>query len=173
METNGQCKKVEGPRLVRLWFSTIRFCTRFTANESQYLCIEFKDGHTEHIRGPTSIYKDHLLHSKISVKDAVLVGKARGNCCIHKSESKGYTDTMTESIKCVQSFFSCCEPLKKFHHSSRGKLQDGKPSCKPTVKISLMEVNNVITRSFKIKDNYALQLNLSLTWKKFQIFHCF
>ena len=33
------------------------------------------------------------------------------------------------------------------------------------MKISLTEVNNVITRSFKSKDNYALQLNLSLTWK--------
>jgi len=164
---NGQCKKVEGPRLVRLWFSTIRFCTRFTANESQYLCIEFKDGHTEHIRGPTSIYKDHLLHSKISVKDAVLVGKHEAIVVYTNEKVKGYTDTMTESIKCgpIVFFPAVNQTLKKFHHSSRGKLQDGKPSCKPTVKISLMEVNNVITRSFKSKDNYALQLNLSLTWK--------
>ena len=49
---NGSCRKIEGPQLVRLWFSTIRFCTQYIANERQFLIVNFKDGHTEYIPGP-------------------------------------------------------------------------------------------------------------------------
>ena len=71
-------------------------------------------GNTEHIRGPTSIYKDHLLHSKISVKDAVLVGKHEA-IVVYTNEVKGYTDTMTESIKCgpIVFFPAVNQTLKK------------------------------------------------------------
>lgn len=153
---SGRCKKIEGPKLVRLWFSTIRFCTRFTANESQYLRIEFKDGHTENIKGPTSIYKDHLLHSKISVKEAVNVGKHEAIVVYTNEKGKGSVNTLTESIKRgpLDFFPAVNQTLKTFQHG-----------VERNVKISLMERNNVITKSFKSKDNYALNLSLSLTWK--------
>lgn len=164
---SGRCKKIEGPKLVRLWFSTIRFCTRFTANESQYLCIEFKDGHTENIKGPTSIYKDHLLHSNISVKEAVNVGKHEAIVVYTNEKGKGSVNTLTESIKRGPLVFfpAVNQTLKTFQHCVGGELKDRMPSYKPSVKISLMERNNVITRSFKSKDNYSLNLSLSLTWK--------
>merc|ERR1719421_398783 len=119
---SGRCKKIEGPKLVRLWFSTIRFCTRFTANESQYLRIEFKDGHTENIKGPTSIYKDHLLHSNISVKEAVNVGKHEAIVVYTNEKGKGSVNTLTESIKRGPLVFfpAVNQTLKTFQHCVRG-----------------------------------------------------
>ena len=70
---NGRCTKYHGPRQVRFWYSTIRFCTKFIANEKQYLVVCHKDGRTVHTPGPCSQYLDHLLHESIKVHDGIQV----------------------------------------------------------------------------------------------------
>ena len=86
---NGRCEKIVGPKLKRLWFSTIRFCTRYTANERQFLIVNFKDGHTEYIPGPTTIFKDHLLHKDISVKNALTVNRGEAvTVVVYKNDTK-------------------------------------------------------------------------------------
>jgi len=69
----GNVKKIVGPKLVRLYFSTIRFCSRHTANRDSQLIVYMKNGQIKNVDGPCSIYFDHLHHERIEIKKAIRV----------------------------------------------------------------------------------------------------
>lgn len=70
---SGRAKRVLGPKRIRLFMSTIQFCTRYTAREDEYLVIEHVGGRTEHVQGPAMAFKDPILHTTIRVERAVRV----------------------------------------------------------------------------------------------------
>mmetsp|Transcript_7406 Transcript_7406/g.16273 ORF Transcript_7406/g.16273 Transcript_7406/m.16273 type:complete len:386 (+) Transcript_7406:119-1276(+) len=67
----GRHREVVGPKLVRLWFSTIRFLDRHIAGTGQYLRISKRDGTIEHRKGPTSLFENPVYHVSVSVLSAL------------------------------------------------------------------------------------------------------
>jgi hypothetical protein len=51
--------------------SDVRFLDRYTADQNQYLVVSFADGRKQHVRGPSSIFLDPVVHKSIQVVEAV------------------------------------------------------------------------------------------------------
>ena len=79
-DIRGRLTRIKGPALVRLFMSTIRFCTKYTALPNQYLEVHCANGELKRIPGPASMFEDHLLHKNVFVKDAISV--PQGGCII-------------------------------------------------------------------------------------------
>ena len=181
---NGSCRKIEGPQLVRLWFSTIRFCTQYIANERQFLIVNFKDGHTEYIPGPTTMYQDHLLHKEIVVKNALNVHNGEAVVVVlnkNDTKEKSGSNQLVETIKQGPLLFfpTTNQTLKIFKFDDReaqaGKRRNSWNAAtrkvasdmykRKEVIISLSEHNDLVERAYTSNDNYKLMLKLLLTWK--------
>ena len=67
---SGERKKIEGPQRVRLWFSHVRFLDKHTADQSQYLVCQYRNGRREHMRGPISLFFDPCVHQLVECRDA-------------------------------------------------------------------------------------------------------
>lgn len=67
----GEVRNVVGPKLVYISFSDVRFLDKFTANQTEYLVVCFLDGRKEHVRGPSSIFLDPVIHKSVEVKPAI------------------------------------------------------------------------------------------------------
>ena len=71
---SGDRKLVEGPKRTHLWFSHVRFLDRHVADPSQYLSVKFRDGRTDHRRGPVALFFDPCVHETMGVQDAYKLG---------------------------------------------------------------------------------------------------
>jgi hypothetical protein len=67
----GKHREIVGPARVWMFWSTIRFLDQHVASPQQYVVVQFKDGHSEHLKGPTLIYRNPVLHMSVSVCDAI------------------------------------------------------------------------------------------------------
>ncbi len=67
----GKQREIVGPERVWMFWSTIRFLDQHVASPQQYIIIQFKDGHSEHLNGPTRIYRNPVLHMSVTVCDAI------------------------------------------------------------------------------------------------------
>jgi len=67
---DGRRKVVEGPKRVRLFFSHVRFLDRHTADQHQYLELQYRDGRKEHRRGPISQFMDPCTHLTMKTHEA-------------------------------------------------------------------------------------------------------
>jgi hypothetical protein len=63
--------EIIGPKLVRLFYSNIRFLDKFSAKSSQYLKIIYTNGKSEHIPGPCTQYSNPVHHKSIQVNDYI------------------------------------------------------------------------------------------------------
>jgi len=68
---SGEHTQIIGPKRVLLFYSTIRFLTRFKAEADQYLKIQHRDGTVEHLQGPVQMYLNPSFHDFISVNDGI------------------------------------------------------------------------------------------------------
>lgn len=69
--TNGQLRTVDGPDVVLVWGATLLQLTQFPAMSSQYLVVQFVDGRSEILPGPTRVHMDRSIHKDVKIKDAV------------------------------------------------------------------------------------------------------
>ena len=65
---NGQGVRVEGPKWLWLWNKTVELLPRVAADPQQYLVVKFKNGKQQHVRGPTVLWLDPVLHESIQVE---------------------------------------------------------------------------------------------------------
>jgi hypothetical protein len=66
----GVHRQVIGPRLTRLFFSTILFLDKRVAGPNEYLVVKLIDGTVNHLRGPIVLYENPVYHQSIEVKTA-------------------------------------------------------------------------------------------------------
>lgn len=69
----GQVKYVDGPRRMFLIKERIQPMRRFTAAPDQYLIVRKKDGTTQHLPGPATVWFDPVEHLEIKVEFATKV----------------------------------------------------------------------------------------------------
>jgi hypothetical protein len=69
-DRNGTRKVTIGPKRVRLFFAHVRFLSRQVAEGHEYLRIAYRDGRTEHRRGPCAVFVDPCVHDNVEVKRA-------------------------------------------------------------------------------------------------------
>ncbi|XP_067948404.1 uncharacterized protein [Watersipora subatra] len=67
----GQARLVDGPQRIFLWREKIEMLKRFTASQSEYLIVKFRDGRVEHFNGPCSMFRVPTLHDTIRVRKAI------------------------------------------------------------------------------------------------------
>lgn len=84
----GTSRLVVGPSLQRMWWSYIRFLDKFRATGNQYLVVHYRDGRTEHVRGPVQLFQNPVVHEKIEVRDAVHLKSSKQALVIFKSTHK-------------------------------------------------------------------------------------
>lgn len=77
----------EGPALVRLWWSTIRFLDSHVAGEDEYLRIRERGGTVRHERGPTRMYENPVYHLGVTVEPAIILQSSDHVCVIRSSEA--------------------------------------------------------------------------------------
>jgi hypothetical protein len=88
-KSNGTLEIIDGPRRFRNWGSDrVEQLERYSADRHQYLEIKFKDGHKEHKRGPTWLYRDPLEHAFIQVKDALSIDSSEVLVVYREEEEK-------------------------------------------------------------------------------------
>lgn len=80
----GEHRQVIGPRLVRLFFSTIRFLDRKTAGPKEYLRVVLSNGTIEHMRGPVTMYENPVLHQSVDVLKAITLTTSSDCIVIHR-----------------------------------------------------------------------------------------
>lgn len=86
----GEHTEIVGPRLVRLWMSTIRFLDRFVAGPNEYLVVTDTRGQIKHVKGPVAMFCNPIRHKKIQVKKAEVL--ASPNECLVVYTKKKSTD---------------------------------------------------------------------------------
>lgn len=64
----GEARIVDGPRRLALWSETVQSLNRYVAGPEEYLAAAFKDGRTEHHRGPTVLWLDPVTMAEIRVE---------------------------------------------------------------------------------------------------------
>jgi hypothetical protein len=69
----GEIRFVDGPKRLLLWRERVQPLRRHSAEPHQYLVVRFKDGRTEHVRGPAAIWFDPVQHETIAAEDAIPV----------------------------------------------------------------------------------------------------
>jgi hypothetical protein len=68
----GAVTLVPGPRRINLWSGKrLDLLKRHAAGPGQYLVIRFKDGRTEHVHGPASVWFHPVDHESIRVEQAL------------------------------------------------------------------------------------------------------
>ena len=70
-DRRGRHTQIIGPRLVYLFYSTIRFLDRFVAHHDEYLVIEGHDGVIKHSIGPCNMWFDPVEYRSIKVNKAI------------------------------------------------------------------------------------------------------
>jgi len=71
-DKTGAVSLVPGPRRVNLWAGQrLDLLKRHAAGPGQYLVIRFKDGRTEHVHGPASVWFHPVDHESIRVEQAL------------------------------------------------------------------------------------------------------
>lgn len=70
-DQTGRVNYVDGPRRLILFRKTIQALQHFSAGADEYLAIEFADGHSEHRRGPASVWYDPVKHASVEIKQAL------------------------------------------------------------------------------------------------------
>jgi len=83
-DQNGEHRQVIGPALLRLWYSTIRFLDKKVAGKDEYLSAHHADGTVEHIRGPTMLFENPVLHQSVTVEQAIILGSASQFVVVHR-----------------------------------------------------------------------------------------
>jgi len=78
---NGIAIEEIGPKRVSLFFSTIRFLSRYKAEPHQYLSVKHRSGKKEHIPGPISMYLNPALHDGIKVNDGIKL-ETKNDCIV-------------------------------------------------------------------------------------------
>lgn len=70
-DSSGNVRNVLGPKFEWIFMSDVRFLDRYIADQNQYLVVSFSDGRKQHVRGPSSLFLDPVVHKSIVVKEAV------------------------------------------------------------------------------------------------------
>jgi hypothetical protein len=69
----GDVRFVDGPRRLILFREWAEPLTRYRAEPHEYLSVRFKDGRTENVRGPASIWFNPVEHESITTEEATPV----------------------------------------------------------------------------------------------------
>ena len=103
----GTHHQVVGPRLVRLFFSTIVFLDKRIAGPNEYLVVTNVNGTVEHIRGPIALFENPVFHRSMEIKSAFSLTSVTECIVINREVRQNLTNSKTGAI--VES--SCIERL--------------------------------------------------------------
>jgi hypothetical protein len=125
----GQHREIVGPARIWMFFSTIRFLDQHIATPKQYIVIQFKDGHSEHKKGPARMFRNPVLHESVTVHDSIQLLSVTDVLVVYRASSDARSDagsgalTRTRIVGPASYFPAPGEVVHKFIWS--GKSEDG------------------------------------------------
>jgi len=123
-DRSGRHYQVIGPKLVYLFYSTIRFLNRHVANENQYIVVEKADGSLEHFQGPCAVWENPVKYRKVTVKNSINLLSER-DCVVVISDNPSKT-SKTAVHGPARYFLKPYERLEVFSWTtSSGVREDG------------------------------------------------
>jgi len=119
---NGKATIIKGPAVVRPGcHGSVEQLRCVTANERQYIVVNYTDGHTDHIVGPCSVFEDPVNHAKaggsycVRVEPLLVVEAGEVVIAMHRPEN-GSDDGADESKEKGKS------KSKKSKNSKEGRV---------------------------------------------------
>ena len=67
----GQVRFIDGPRRLFLFRQTVQPLALHSAGADEYLVVDYLDGHSEHLRGPASVWFDPVKFKQVQVAQAI------------------------------------------------------------------------------------------------------
>lgn len=145
----GRHRQVDGPALLRLWWSHIRFLDRHIAGAEEYLRVETRDGKVTHLKGPVSLFENPVLHNSVKVLKAVAADSLRSYIVVHRGLQEGRTEGSNYTIiEGPVLFFP--EPSDRVHVFSWAKASAG--VLAQTGQVLHLNVPAIRTLSFTVRD---------------------
>ena len=86
---NGACKLVDGPKRITLFRQKKERLTCYTAGPDAYLVIKRRDGSTQHMPGPSSMFLHPVEHESIKVMPATEVKASEALVVIRQRQADG------------------------------------------------------------------------------------
>jgi hypothetical protein len=99
---NGVSREIVGPRLVRLFYSNVRFLNRHTATREQHLVVSHRNGEIEHIEGPRSMFENPVKHTSIRVVDSLYLETASHKIVVYSEMPIGIKLEAKDSEEGIQ-----------------------------------------------------------------------
>jgi hypothetical protein len=87
-DDRGHLEMVDGPRRLWLWGRTIEDLMRYSADNHQYIVVNYNDGRVEHLRGPAAVWWNPVEHLHISLADMIELD-ANEAVVVYRQEAKG------------------------------------------------------------------------------------
>lgn len=128
-DQHGRHTQVEGPRLLRLWMSTIRFLERHVAGVDEYLRVHRRDGIIEHFRGPKVLFENPVFHCSVKVERAINLLDSTSAVVVMRAAGKISASPCLSIVKGPMIFFPEADEVVhkfKWSDSGAGMLIDGR-----------------------------------------------
>ncbi|XP_070539342.1 uncharacterized protein [Ptychodera flava] len=95
-DKQGRAKIIEGPERLYVWpRQKFEMMKKYTADQSQYLKVYYKDGCVEHVQGPTAIYLNPLEHKYMWVEKGIALD-ANEALVVYRQDENG------KVTRCIQ-----------------------------------------------------------------------
>ena len=108
----GAVRYVDGPCRLWLFREAVEPVARFSAGAEEYLAVEFRNGHSRHMRGPTDIWFDPVEHESIDVRslvpidanEAIVIYRRCEDGAVKRSVLRGPAQYIPEPEECLHQF---------------------------------------------------------------------
>eukprot|EP00039_Didymoeca_costata_P006313 m.89159 g.89159 ORF g.89159 m.89159 type:complete len:400 (+) comp13207_c0_seq2:181-1380(+) len=156
----GKCREIVGPSLQRLFYSTINFLDRYTANPDQYLIVHLKNGEVEHVQGPTAIYKNPVKHEQIKVCNGISLKGHNDNIVVTKPDKLG---NMVRTVVNGPALYipAVGEKVLSFQWTSTKDCTSIEEV--QIIKTTAQQVS--LKLGFKTRDNHNTEIHLNLSYQ--------
>ena len=121
----GDYRIVDGPKRLVLWRERLQQLKRYCAADDQYLVVKWRDGRTQHLRGPAELWQNPVEHDSVSIRaletvdanHAILVYTRHPDESVTRRVLRGPAQYMPRSNEWLQTL----EPLRR-HRAEPGQF---------------------------------------------------
>jgi hypothetical protein len=72
-DSTGKMEFVQGPQRQFLFGSTVQLLNLYTADPTEYIVVNYKDGKKEYLYGPISLWENPMIYESVTVEQATTI----------------------------------------------------------------------------------------------------
>eukprot|EP00128_Syssomonas_multiformis_P009500 Colp12_sorted_trinity150504_noHs@12296 len=158
---NGTMKILTGPQRKYFFCVDVTFLDRYIATDTEYLVINFQDGHIEHKPGPFSMFSVPTLHQSITKQSFITVGGAEAVVL----RRRGQDGSIERSIVQGPTIFmpQPNEELQTFNHTTTDN--DGNMTVTTRQKIPLSNKELSVSVLLRTVDDVGFSARFTIAYE--------